>query len=1009
VPPIPYRVHKKTRRTDTPPDRQLFTEIRGPDLNEGTRRIELRPYNPGMSGGDNRFQRIERLFHGALELAPERRSAFLDRECAGNDALRAEVERLLVRAELESDPGRLRDGIEDLRLEHDSRPSSSMPGDKHDMSPEPGQTLLHYSIVEKIGEGGMGVVWKARDTSLDRVVAIKVLPGTFAADSDRLARFTREARLLASLNHPNIAAVYGLHDAEGVRFLAMEYVEGRNLGARLARGRMPLDEAVRVARQVAEGLEAAHENGVIHRDLKPANVQLAADGRAKVLDFGLAKSIDPAAANDPSVTDTRAGMILGTATYMSPEQARGHPVDKRSDIWSFGCLLYEMLTGNRAFAGDSVSDTLSAVLTKEPQLERLPRDVSPGVRALLERCLTKDRNARLRDIGEARIALDRIERGEETADAASPGLATGRSRGMLPWILLAAASVAAFAAGYVLRQGGQAEPGINADVRMRKLTYGPGLEQEPALSPDGNYLAYTTDEAGNLDIVVSPHDGGDPKRVVSHPADDAQPAWSPDGTRLAFVSARERDGKLNVISGLGQLSLFAHGDDGDIFLIPALGGRAVKLVDDGCHPAWSPDGSRVVFQSTRSGQWALWTIDATGGVPELLIEEAEPLFEPAWSPDGRSIAYVNLDQGLSVVPVAGGEPLRVTGPGSLYSGPAWSADGRSIFVSSDRASPPGVMNLWRIPFPAGGGARAARVTLGEGNDIDAAVWSRGDRVVFSAARFSPDVWVLDVASGALSQVTRETSEETYPHISPDGTTLAMESDRTGVSRAIWTMPLPDGRPSRLSLTDAEAYDPRWSPDGKRVAYVRREESSWSLVMHSIGGVTAEAVRTSRPGVLGAPDWSRDGKWLAYHDAVPGGSTLASFVHEIGGEARHLVDDGTFPTWSPDDGRIAFQRGDGVERQIWTIPVAGGEARRLTSAVHEHSHPQWSPIDPDLILLVVDHENLATVSVSTGEVTPLTTFDESTVRVDYPSWSSDGSKIYFSLVRRVGDIYMLEGY
>ncbi|MDX1450388.1 MAG: hypothetical protein R3246_15165, partial [Acidimicrobiia bacterium] len=300
------------------------------------------------------------------------------------------------------------------------------------------------------------------------------------------------------------------------------------------------------------------------------------------------------------------------------------------------------------------------------------------------------------------------------------------------------------------------------------------------------------------------------------------------------------------------------------------------------------------------------------------------------------------------------------------------------------------------------------VTVGEGNDIDAVAWSRGDRVAFSAARFSPDIWVLDVASAALSQVTRDTSEETYPHISPDGTTLLMESDRTGVSRAIWTVGLPGGQPSRLSLTDAEAYDPRWSPDGERVAYVRREETTWSLVIHSLGGVTSQAVRTSRPGVLGGPDWSRDGKWLAYHDA-PDESVIGIWIHEIGGQARRLADDAIFATWSPDDARIAFQRGDGVQRQIWTVPVVGGEPRQVTSGAFEHSHPQWSPTDPDRILMLLDHENLATVSVRTGEVTPLTHFDESTVRVDYPSWSFDGTKIYFSLVRRVGDIYMLEDY
>jgi serine/threonine protein kinase/Tol biopolymer transport system component len=963
-----------------------------------------------MSAAEDEFHRIESLFHDALERDPEQRSAFLDRACAGEDGVRAGVERMLARADSETDPDQLRHGIEGLRVAHEASPHSLVSGVDGGISLETGQILLQYRIDQKIGEGGMGVVWSARDTSLDRDVAIKVLPGAFATDRSQLSRFRREAKLLASLNHSNIAAIYGLHHAESVHFLAMELIPGQDLGARLAHGRMPVDESVHVARQIAAGLEAAHENGVIHRDLKPANVQLVTDGQAKVLDFGLAKSIEGAAmSSDPSMTATQTGQIMGTVSYMSPEQARGHPVDKRSDIWSFGCVLYEMLTGQQAFEGDTISDTLVAVLTKAPQLDELPGDVPPGLRALLERCLTRDRNRRLRDIGEARIALERIERGEDTAESPGHGQALVGWRTIWPWAIVATVLVSALAGGYLLGLGGQPAPGLNADVRMRKLTYAPGLEQEPALSPDGNYFAYTTDDSGNLDIIVSPSDGGDPKRVVSHPADDAQPAWSPDGTRLAFVSAREGDGNLNIISGLGQLSQFTHGDDGDIFLVSALGGRAVKLVDDGCNPAWSPDGTRIVFQSRRSGQWALWTINTTGGNAELLIEEAEPLFDPTWSPDGRHVAYVNLDHGLSVVPSEGGEPRRVAGQGRLYAGPAWSADGRWIFVSSDRASAPGVLNLWRIPFAASNAARAMRMTLGEGNDIDAAAGSQGGRVALAAVHFSSDIWELDVASGAMSQVTRDTSDESYPHVSPDGSMLAMESDRSGVSRAVWTVQLPDGLPSRLSLTDADAYDPRWSPGGGRMAYVRREPSSWSLVIHTLGGVSSEAVRTSRPGVLGAPDWSRDGKWLAYHDAAPGESVIASWIQEIGGEARRLVDDGVFPTWSPSDDLIAFQRGEGVQRQIWTIATAGGEARQLTSDEHEHSHPQWSPTDPDRILMVLDHKNLATASVRTGVVTPLTFFDESTVRVDYPTWSFDGTKIYFSLVRRVGDIYTLENY
>jgi serine/threonine protein kinase len=283
------------------------------------------------------------------------------------------------------------------------------------MSMEPGRNLLHYRLVDKIGEGGMGVVWKAVDTSLDREVAIKVLPDALAQDADRLARFEREAKLLASLNHQGIAGVYGFHESEGTRFISIELVEGQDLAARLERGVLPMDEVLAVSAQIAAALEAAHGQGVVHRDLKPANVVLTPDGRAKVLDFGLAKALAPDAASasgslalSPTMTSTgtAAGMILGTAAYMSPEQARGKPVDRRADLWSFGCVLYECLTGVRLFAGETVSDSLAAILRKDPDWSLLPKETPPMVRLLLRRCLSRDPARRLQDAGDARLELE---------------------------------------------------------------------------------------------------------------------------------------------------------------------------------------------------------------------------------------------------------------------------------------------------------------------------------------------------------------------------------------------------------------------------------------------------------------------------------------------------------------------------------------------------------------------------------------------------------------------------
>ena len=328
------------------------------------------------------------------------------------------------------------------------------------MAVEPGSKLLHYRIVDKLGEGGMGVVWKALDTALDREVAIKVLPPVFAENAERLARFEREAKLLASFNHPGIAAVYGLHESGGVRFIAMELVPGEDLSQRLARGAMPLDEALPAALQMAEALEFAHEHGVIHRDLKPANVKVTPDAKVKVLDFGLAKAAEAeSGTTDPSLSPTltsegtRVGAILGTAGYMSPEQARGKAVDRRADIWAFGCVVFEMLAGSRGFPGETISDTLVSVLNREPAWSELPPATPARIRRMLERCLDKDAQRRLRDIGEARIALEDALAGDEPEEQGAA------ARSPRVFVAAAVAGIALFAAGYLLHPGAT---GINS-------------------------------------------------------------------------------------------------------------------------------------------------------------------------------------------------------------------------------------------------------------------------------------------------------------------------------------------------------------------------------------------------------------------------------------------------------------------------------------------------------------------------------------------------------------------
>ena len=890
------------------------------------------------------------------------------------------------------------------------------------MSLTPGQRLGPYAIVAPLGAGGMGEVWRATDTKLQRDVAIKVLPAEVAGDTARLARFRREAQLLAALNHPNIAAIHGLEEAGGKPFLVLELVPGEDLAERLKRGPLPVDEAVEVARQVAEALEEAHERGVVHRDLKPANVKLTPDGKVKVLDFGLAKAWTsetasgsaPDFSQSPTLahTGTAAGMILGTAAYMSPEQARGKAVDKRADVWAFGALLHELLAGRPLFTGETVSDVLAAVLTREPDWAALPAATPASVRRLLRRCLERDPRSRLRDIGEARIALS------APGELKAPAETTARETPPR-WLgaLAVAAAVLAFAAGYAVRRPKPVPPPpVDADTVVRQLTFEPGLEAEPSFSPDGNYVAYTSNDQGSLDVVVLPIGGGAVRRLVGTPADEAQPAWSPDGTQIAFTSARDRDGRLSAVAGLSAMSPFVQGQGGDIFLVPAAGGTAAKLVERGSYPAWSPDGQTIVFQSDRSGHWDIWTVPARGGEPRPLTADADIDYQPSWSPDGKWIAYGSF-QGQSnnrlwvVASDGSGAPRALKLKLESVLSPAWSRDGAWLYFAAGRAITASTTSLTRVLFATADTETplVQRLTLGAATDIDPDLAASGGRLAFGGASYAPDLWVLDVKSGVQRQLTATSCLEDYPDLSPDGRTLLFFSDRTGETR-LYTLELDGG--AYQPLTEGGAMMPRWSPDGKTVAFVRRTPQAASVALQPVGGLTVtDVVSLPRPGGIQGPEWAPDGRSLAFTQTSADGRASVR-VMDIGGASREVAaPEGalSFVTWSPDGRRLAFQREKDGPRAIWVVATEGGEARAISKSTRELSHPRWSPKDPDRILVVVDHENLATLSVATGALAPVTHYDDSTRYVDYPSWSPDGTKVYFSMTRKLGDLFLLENH
>ncbi len=869
-----------------------------------------------------------------------------------------------------------------------------------------GSRVGSYEIASPLGAGGMGEVYRARDTRLGREVAIKVLPADAAGDGESRARFEQEARAASALNHPNILTVYDIGDSGGSLFIAMEYVEGRTLRELLVSGPVPPRKLLSIAAQVADGLAKAHAAGIVHRDLKPENVMVNKDGFAKILDFGLAKLATLAEEGGSQLATmagpgTRPGVVLGTVGYMSPEQASGQAVDFRSDQFALGAILYEMATGKRAFQKKTAVETLSAIIREEPEPISASSPAAPAaVRWIVERCLAKDpeeRYASTRDLArDLKLTGDHLT--EVSGEA--PAVARPASKGRVAWAAVLAGLFAVGVADVAMRWRAGSRSS-KAPTTLRRVTFAPGLEDEPSFSPDGKFLAYTTDERGNLDIVVQPLSGGEVIRIAETDADEAEPAWSPDGSKIAFVSARDQGGRLGVALNVSSLEQYLNAKFGDIFLVPALGGAAVKLVEDGYYPSWSPDGKRIVFMSNREGTLSLWTISAEGGTPTRLTKEGSIDYQPSWSPDGKWIAYGSGGLrafNLRVVAAGGGVPMNLTTEFGYVTRPAWAADGKTIFFSGERS---GILNAWAIPFDTGEHrAASSRVTLGQGQDTGVSISRDGKRLAFAAVRNDLNVWELTVDTGQLRAVTSGAGGPDYPQPSPDGKMLLVQSNRTG-ELAVWSVDLQGRFLSQLTPGQQAEPEAHWSPDGRQIVY-QRDGKLW---LQPVGSMVALDTGVKS----GAAEWSPDGTEIAMGNIQGPGEILVYNVQDRKAKAvTSLQKELNYPTWSPDGRQIAFQLQRGSIREIWVVPSAGGEARPLTKDL-EDSHPTWSPRNPDEILFLRDHKRLAIVSVSTGKVRFLPGYSEGSYVLDYPSWSRDGKRIYFSASRKTGDIYVLEGF
>jgi serine/threonine protein kinase len=677
-----------------------------------------------------------------------------------------------------------------------------------------GKTIGNYTIAEQIGVGGMGEIYRATDSRLGRDVAVKIIPPEFAGDPERLSRFEREARLLASLNHPNVAAVHGLETEGDVTVLVMELIPGDDLAVRIGQGPASVDEALDIMRQVAEGLGAAHDSGIFHRDLKPANIKVTPDGTPKVLDFGLAKS-DPTSSGatdvsqSPTITHdpTQAGVILGTAAYMSPEQARGKPVDRRTDIWSFGAVLFELLTGDRVFGGETVSDTLAAVLRKAPEWETIPADTPRAITRLLKRCLERDQRSRLQDIGEARIIIEKVRSGEDTAE--EPATAERKQKGRTSLIIVATAIVAFIAGWFGPRiLGGDKTTTATQTIRRHEFRIADSEYKTPRFSPDGSRFLYVDDNMLWIRELTS---------YQPHPI---------PGTEGMYMAAFSPDGEELV------------GTDGTrLFRMPAEGGRRTKIatLPEVLHPfaggiVWTND-DRVIFVCGNTGLF--WIPSSGGDVQDYMpVEEGyedyhhlEPL------PDDRGLLYVihspNAYGTLGLCVDGVGRELLTEASEINY--PVYSPTGHIIYERSF-----GTKGLWAVPFSLDRLEVTGAPFLVEPDSHSPAVSSDGTLVHSPGSSGDPRRMQADIAShliwmtrdGAHADTIATTQRARYSQlaVSPNGRYVAT-SEVENENWDIWIYDLVTGGTRRLTSAPDEDLAPVWSPDGGRLYYTNGAEGA----------------------------------------------------------------------------------------------------------------------------------------------------------------------------------------
>jgi Tol biopolymer transport system component len=870
-----------------------------------------------------------------------------------------------------------------------------------------GARVGNYEILGPLGAGGMGEVYRARDVRIDREVAIKVLPPSFAGEPGRLRRFELEARTVGRLSHPNILTLFDLGSHEGSPYLVCELLEGRTLRERLAGGGLPPAEARELALQIARGLAAAHERGIVHRDLKPENLFIARHGLVKILDFGLAKVETPVVTPPPADLNaaptvflpTEVGTVLGTVGYMSPEQVRGRGIDPRSDVFSFGVILHEMLAGGRPFERETAAETMTAILRQEPP--SLPAGVPEDLRRLVRRCLAKP-------------AEERLASGQELVAALEAAAPTERPAVRPLWIAGAAMVATAALAAALLHFMGQS-PGDAAlpVLRLSQITLTEATESSPAFSPDGTRLLYTAETGRLRQIRVRDLGTGTDAAVTQGEHDDLMPAWAPDGKAFLFVRARQPGLRLEPGDIFGVYS------GGDVYEHVLESGVERRLAENAFNPAVSPDGGRIAVDAAWAGPSRIWVVDRQGRNPMQVTtdtSEAVNHLRPRWSPDGRRLVYEHLERtrfDIRIVDIGTRAIVTVTDDLFQDLDPVFSASGHELFFSSYRS---GGLNIWRFALDGAGrpAGRPEQVTTGAGQDLEPSPASDGHRMAFAVLLQNASIWKLPVDPtsgrpvGPPVQVVATTRQDSRGAWAPDGRRIAFNSDRAGEMN-IWLYDTASGAARQLTSGPGGDFQPSWSPDGRRLAFFSQRAGNsdiWTVDIES-GGL-AQLTRGHAMEIN--PFFSPDGRRIAYQ-SDEGGRLEVWVMGADGTEPRQLTRVGVtghFLRWTPDSREVVFRCPGGDTPATMAVPAGGGEPR-VFAQVAGGSHMSFSP-DGRLIMDVVGHQALWVSPLAGSTPERVFVFPDPEVRIDYPVWSPDGGWILFDrFVPRGGDVWLMEGF